>query len=1828
VKKTAIQAAATYVFENVQEGLQDVTLPTVQSLAALLNADVPGVDWDKESQEFWGSRLDVAIGVLPLTLLGIGFNTMANRDSVLKLLKDNRALAQVGLPEQSRIAILEKAQAGDVDGANQLLRESWSQRDPALAAEYLPDTATQASIVQEKAREANDLGISMTLSGGKWTVRTRDGVAVALDNPEAAQALQYDLMQAASEDAAAANLAVLEGTVDLVRRQTGKDTTLTIGSESKELVDGKIRVQTPREEALGEYREITSGEELDRVRAQAESTGIGAGEIGNINGSNEEFKDAVGKTAVAIMVNRSKEQLPVSTALHEGAEAIYKAKVDPQAALVALRALQGALPAQSGPRQKDSADETSLRQRLQDAVDGKLDDEGVREITVEMLVADQIAKDRRGQRTGWAAGTITRAIDAELMAGTKATSSALMKLRQFMKAARTWFRGVVGVVKAMDKARLEGKDLSAWDNFADELLGLQESKFAKAVESEAEGMLGAGPARKSFSLSKSSRSATAKDAEYLAAVEAGDMETAQRMVDEAAKAAGYDGVGFRSSENEDLKPFPGNLVFVSKDEQLAKWFGVPRKVYLKQGINPTTNWKIMSQFFEQFPIYRAGARSGFETGALPFWTGQWDLQKWLDDQGIEYDSLFFVESGMEASAALKAINQLKSADPVTRDESGNVVPLSQRFNPADDRITFSLTPSRRMALTENRLAVVLKQDSDQARRYAERANARLARLKSTWAGVPAPMSKEELDLAQKRITEQRRDELETIYTGEVEYRLGGILNQPEMAKLTEHPLADFLRTSKSRRHRYYGWRLELPSKWRKRQLEQLGYVGGDYDGAGDLPKLWFQGDESPDTLAKEAFSQGASGRRLIKDDTVEALWDGIHEMLEEVARNRGELAKAQQELKEAKAKAKEEAEYEGRAWRFEQDAAQETLRSPRTAALRDVATVQAVVMAMPAEARAKLPTGLYAQVAGVTSDSAYANMMTKVIREVEKANNAYWKAKNIESMNELVMLGQGKSTPGKKPRGTATPEVHRYFKEVAKVVEAKPLALAAMRLGMSKILNGNEDVDLDTENNIVNGEDADTEQTYEEAELTQQINIIDLWGDFANKSVADQSAALEAGWETYRAGRNAWWQKEEERLAAVRESAQAVLDAGGLGSTGQLLDTRYKRGQIASSVGGTFVDVGQFMARLVGDIPLVKRWEATLSANFVAKEASLGRMRKKWEAALEAAMPGISKSQRERRFFELHTKRAIEVELTEEKMNALINAKERKKLEGTGWTPEQITDKARMTEGEALTALFTWGQPRYRASMERSGFTAPIIDQIEQALSPETKYMMNWMKQQMQELHPRINAVMLRMAGIDLPNDPNYWPGRFYSAGVEQEVDVMGQSVVGKGFADGFLKERKTHAAYVKLEDAFATFWGHVNQTEHWIHLAETVREMRGVFRNPQVKRGVEAARGKQALIDMNAWLDVLEANGTQGDSGGVEKVLNWALGKLSVGRLAWNPFSIVRQVPAMFNVGLDAGLTPGMLFKGAGSILSNPERFRDVYEELFASDVIFARLEGGMSPEIRNALNEFWKSGPGMWQSAIDKGMEVLGFTDAMFTTIGGVVAYEAKAIELERAGLSAAEAHQQAMVAAQEAMRDTAQPTTVNKKSLMETRQRNAIKSSVMMFLSDGRQKWAFYQESIIDIVNNGRKAKKSSWNRVLWTWLVIGPSAQIITSAIRDSMDGGEDEEWIDAKNWTASDFIISSLLGPLRGFFFAGQFVETLMDRAAGRRLLQSNSAGVTDIPQEVADDALRGLGYMTDDKEQTPEQYANLALSIMSNVGGAPGMIAGGIKKVIKLADQE
>jgi hypothetical protein len=195
-----------------------------------------------------------------------------------------------------------------------------------------------------------------------------------------------------------------------------------------------------------------------------------------------------------------------------------------------------------------------------------------------------------------------------------------------------------------------------------------------------------------------------QDAAYLAAVERGDMETAQKMVDEAAKAAGYspdpvwraDSTYGGAPNVLDKGGFAGGVVYTAVTQNGAQHFARP-------GISEEFPGDTVRRFFvrtlktaspsdvarvSQTPNRPADVSAllkeekkalqaeGFDSARGPIRTA---TGKNLGDEIIVFST-----------------DQIKLADPVTRDAQSNVIPLSQRFNPQSNDIRFSTTNPQRL----------------------------------------------------------------------------------------------------------------------------------------------------------------------------------------------------------------------------------------------------------------------------------------------------------------------------------------------------------------------------------------------------------------------------------------------------------------------------------------------------------------------------------------------------------------------------------------------------------------------------------------------------------------------------------------------------------------------------------------------------------------------------------------------------------------------------------------------------------------------------------------------------------------------------------------------------------------------------------------------------------------------------------------------------------------------------------------------------------------------------------------------------------------------------
>jgi hypothetical protein len=300
------------------------------------------------------------------------------------------------------------------------------------------------------------------------------------------------------------------------------------------------------------------------------------------------------------------------------------------------------------------------------------------------------------------------------------------------------------------------------------------------------------------------------DTEYLAAVDAGDMATAQRLVDEAAAVAGYTekgnragvynkgipllpsttgGLGsayyailggdlseiqqfagevdYRFRDNPDYKMMVGGVrvnlgskpLFVKHPNDVSKWardnglmpafeawleyqYAVNSAYETIYTGRPREDWNAGSRRIDVDPnslearragrLYLRTAESKKEYRDARILEGYTDAQ--IKAEGLDLDTVetkdagklnsFLFDQGhvtavvvdwaraakigrasgdgrMFTEVAVANPNQIKSAEPVTRDSNGNVIPLSQRFDPTSEDIRFSLGRTA----TEGELAI-------------------------------------------------------------------------------------------------------------------------------------------------------------------------------------------------------------------------------------------------------------------------------------------------------------------------------------------------------------------------------------------------------------------------------------------------------------------------------------------------------------------------------------------------------------------------------------------------------------------------------------------------------------------------------------------------------------------------------------------------------------------------------------------------------------------------------------------------------------------------------------------------------------------------------------------------------------------------------------------------------------------------------------------------------------------------------------------------------------------------------------------------------------------
>lgn len=212
-------------------------------------------------------------------------------------------------------------------------------------------------------------------------------------------------------------------------------------------------------------------------------------------------------------------------------------------------------------------------------------------------------------------------------------------------------------------------------------------------------------------------SRNAQDSAYMAAVEKGDMETAQRMVDQAAQEAGYTKLFYHGSKKgggftmfRDWQYFTENKAYAKRYTERGKDKSLYTTYVKMEKPFDTRDADTQSLFDDARMEYGMGQ---LQENGLPDWTDGYDIADYIDEKDLDFDSILLDEGGdldengnpvsRGLSYVIRKSNQIKYADPVTYDDYGNVIPVSQRFDSSTDDIRYSQRTVRQLERENEKL---------------------------------------------------------------------------------------------------------------------------------------------------------------------------------------------------------------------------------------------------------------------------------------------------------------------------------------------------------------------------------------------------------------------------------------------------------------------------------------------------------------------------------------------------------------------------------------------------------------------------------------------------------------------------------------------------------------------------------------------------------------------------------------------------------------------------------------------------------------------------------------------------------------------------------------------------------------------------------------------------------------------------------------------------------------------------------------------------------------------------------------------------------------------
>jgi len=173
---------------------------------------------------------------------------------------------------------------------------------------------------------------------------------------------------------------------------------------------------------------------------------------------------------------------------------------------------------------------------------------------------------------------------------------------------------------------------------------------------------------------------------------------------------------------------------------------------------------------------------------------------------------------------------------------------------------------------------------------------------------------------------------------------------------------------------------------------------------------------------------------------------------------------------------------------------------------------------------------------------------------------------------------------------------------------------------------------------------------------------------------------------------------------------------------------------------------------------------------------------------------------------------------------------------------EGVNDELVISQSQAIAYTMMYRQKDMRESMIMEGYTEETMANLEENfLTKESKLIRDWMADKYEKNYDVVNAVFKEMNGVNLPMVDFYSPLKRIVDGQSEDITIDGLGNPALTTSPSFTFGRVKNFAEMDREaDALTIFNRHMIQTNHYVAWAETIKELRAVFGDKNVRQNIK----------------------------------------------------------------------------------------------------------------------------------------------------------------------------------------------------------------------------------------------------------------------------------------------------------------------------------------------------------------------------------------------------